>query len=268
MDLRLHSFFKQGLIHVRASLASLFFPSVCALCSQEPPRAESAICVSCAESIKRVEPPFCTRCGLPIPGLELLPDGLCGRCLADPPKVDRVRYGARYESALRDGLIRFKYYGALHTVPGLAEIAVETFRIHFRAEDLDLIIPIPVHPSRLIHRGFNQAVILGQHLSAAAGLPMHRTVLRKIKDTPPQVGLPRAERLRNVRGSFGVARPADIAERRILLVDDVATTGSTIQEAAKVLKKAGAGKVDALVVALRLDSESHPEEAPLPMEAP
>jgi ComF family protein len=254
MDYGLHSFFKDGFLRVQASLASLFFPSLCGLCSDERPAADSNLCVTCSDSINRVSAPFCTCCGLPTPGLELWRDGVCGRCLSKRPQADRVRYGARYEGALRHGLIRLKYYGALHTVPALGEIASETFQTHFRAEDLDLIIPIPIHTSRLVKRGFNQSIVLGQHLSAATGLPMARTTLLKIKDTPPQVGLPRAERLRNVRGSFGVARNSEVAGRRILLVDDVATTGSTIQEAARTLKRAGTKTVDALVVALRLDS--------------
>jgi ComF family protein len=159
-------------------------------------------------------------------------------------------------------LIRFKFYGALHTVPALAQIAVEVFRKHFQSHEFDMIVPVPIHRSRLVHRGFNQAIILGERLSAGTGIPLYRTALRKVKDTVPQVGLPRAERLLNVRGSFAVSRREVVKDRRILLIDDVATTGSTINEAAKVLMKGKAQRVDALVLALRLSSDVHAEEAP------
>jgi len=159
------------------------------------------------------------------------------------------------------GLIRLKYYGALHTAPALAQIAIDTFQQHFRHRDFDMIVPVPVHRTRLIRRGFNQSIVLAQRVSAATGISLKRTLLRKIKDTPPQVGLPRAARLKNIRGSFGVSHPHQLTDRRVLLIDDVATTGATIREAAKVLMKAGARRVDAVVLALRLGPEMDERES-------
>jgi ComF family protein len=153
---------------------------------------------------------------------------------------------------LRDSLVRFKFYGALHLGRTLSEILIRAFHRYFDPTHYDLIIPIPIHRKRLTVRGFNQALLLAERLSSHTGIPVDRTTFRKTLDTPPQVGLSRHERVKNLRGSFAVSNPARIRDRRILLVDDVITTGSTIAEAAGTLKRGKASSVSALVLALRI----------------
>jgi len=139
---------------------------------------------------------------------------------------------------------------------------IETFDRHFEPHEFELIVPVPIHPKRLLQRGFNQTVVMAERLSVASGIPLDRRSLRKIKDTPPQVGLPRPERIKNLKGSFGVRRSDRIRDSRVLIVDDVATTGSTIREASKTVMRARAASADVLVLTLR------PEPASVPMAQP
>ncbi|MBI4965098.1 MAG: ComF family protein [Desulfomonile tiedjei] len=159
---------------------------------------------------------------------------------------------------MRTALVRFKFYSALHAAGPLSELLIETFNRYFEPREFSLIVPIPIHRKRLLQRGFNQTVVLAENLSAATGIPLDRRSLQKITDTPPQVGLPRPERIKNLRGSFGVLRPDRIRGAKVLLIDDVATTGSTISEAAKTVARAGAASVDALVLALRMEPGTVP----------
>jgi ComF family protein len=187
---------------------------------------------------------------------------LCGRCLTDPPPYRRARYGVRYEGELRKALVRFKFYGDLHAGRALSELMIETFGRYFEPKEFDLIFPVPIHQKRLLQRGFNQTVVMAERLSSASGIPLDRRSLRKIKDTPPQVGLPRPERIKNLKGSFGVSRSHRIRDASVLIVDDVATTGSTIREASKTVMRAGAARVDALVLGLRPEPGSVPVVQP------
>jgi len=157
---------------------------------------------------------------------------------------------------VRNALVRFKYYGAFHAARALSEMLIETFDRHFEPREFNLIVPVPIHPRRLFQRGFNQTVVMAEKLSSATGIPLDRRSLKKIKDTPPQVGLPRPERIKNLKGSFGVHHASRIRDAKVLIVDDVATTGSTIREAAKTVMRAGAARVDALVLALRIEPGS------------
>ncbi len=139
----------------------------------------------------------------------------------------------------------------------VSDLLIRAFNRHFRPDDFDLIVPIPMRRKRLSERGFNQAVVISQDLSRFTGIPLQRSALEKTRDTLPQVGLSRSERLTNLAGSFGVTRPSMISRLRILLIDDVSTTGSTIREASRTLINAGAGSVDVLVLAFR--DSAHPE---------
>jgi ComF family protein len=244
---------REGLHLFKSALSDLFFPPVCAFCEAPLLGSEPSLCDACCDSVDTVSEPMCAQCGLPVPGLAVLGSGSCGRCLADPPLYERARYAAYYQGAVRDALLRFKFAGALHVATALSQILVEAFHRHFRPADLDLIVPVPIHRRRLIHRGFNQVVVLAKELSRETGIPLDRTSFKKIKDTPPQVGLTRPARVKNLRGSFGIQRSNRVRGRKVLLVDDVATTGSTIAEAAKTIMRGGAARVDVLVLAVRME---------------
>ncbi len=245
--------FREELATLKEALSDLLFPPRCAFCDDAFKEiSRCSLCEQCSGSLRHIEPPFCERCGVPVACLTEPSAQYCGRCLSDPPPYIRARYGMRYEGALRDALLRFKFAGYLSVGRALAELLTETFEKHFKRTDLDLIVPIPIHDRRLAARGFNQALILAEGVASATGLPVDRFSFRKTKDTTPQVGLTRRERVANLKRSFGVSKPHWVHDRRILLVDDVATTGSTIEEAARTLLKAGAATVEALVLALRI----------------
>ncbi|MFH1112792.1 MAG: ComF family protein [Pseudomonadota bacterium] len=176
-----------------------------------------------------------------------------------PPPYGKARYAVQYEGDLRKALIAFKYNGRLHLGNPLGQFLIEAFRTHYADSPFDAIVPIPLHPKRLCSRGYNQVVILGERLSRASGVPLARTLLEKKENRPPQARLSRKERAVNVRGSFRVAGQGAIKGRRILLIDDVATTGATVTEAAKTMMRSGASRVDVLVLAYRLISSGGPD---------
>jgi ComF family protein len=248
------------IVSVKEALLDTLFPRSCVFCDSARVDPKSFLCPKCSQSIRVISHPFCSQCGLPTPGLALQSDGLCGRCLSSPPRYMRARYSVYYEGPLREALIRFKYYAALNVGNTLSDILIVAFQRHYDSKEFDMIVPVPVHRKRLFQRGFNQAVILAAKLASKVMLPLDRKSLIKVKDTPPQARLPRAQRIANLRNSFGVTDPVNVREKNVLLIDDVATTGSTIAEATKTLLKAGASRVDALVLALRTADFFNPDQ--------
>ncbi|MCA1962012.1 MAG: ComF family protein [Desulfomonile sp.] len=247
--------FKLQLTALMRAVADLILPRTCSFCeSAAPLESNEVLCSACRGALREIAPPLCQKCGLPVQ--TLLPDGpeFCGRCLSSSPVFGAARYGFSYEESLRLAILRFKFYGGLSLGSALASLLTEAFDRHFNRQAYDVIVPMPIHPRRLIERGFNQAVILAEGLSAAIGIPVDRTSFCKIKDTPPQVGLTEAQRAANLRGSFAVSRPERLKGRRVLLVDDVCTTGSTIAYAAQTISKTAPARVDVLALALRLPS--------------
>ncbi len=243
------------------SISSVVFPEVCYFCGSGNYEEESVICKECRDSLIPVSQPFCNLCGLPLSTLsDRLPD-LCGTCLTNPPPYDKARYGVYYEQYVRTAITKFKFHGSLFNVRPIAELLIEAFNMHYSSERFDAIIPVPVHRKRLIDRGYNQVTTLSKKLSKATGVPLDRTALVKIRNTEPQVGLPRSRRLVNLKNVFQICRVGQIANKRILIVDDVSTTGTTVYEAAKAVRKAGASYVAVLVVALRSKGIAHGHQA-------
>ncbi len=257
-----------GLTDLTDSMLAIFFPAVCHLCEKplgDP--TDANICGNCRDSIKKIPEPFCHICGLPVSGLSTREHApICGRCLSDSPAYGRARCAALHEDALRDAVLRFKYGKRMYIAKALAEILFECFQRHFQVQGFDLIIPIPIHRKRLRARGFNQSLLLAHRLSSHTGVRMARDLLQKTVDTPPQVRLGRKERITNIKGSFGVSDPHRITGSKILLIDDVLTTGATIGAAAQTLKRAKAARVDAMVLAYRRYREEEqtrdPEQFP------
>uniref|UniRef100_A0A7C4EWX5 ComF family protein n=1 Tax=Desulfomonile tiedjei TaxID=2358 RepID=A0A7C4EWX5_9BACT len=237
-------------------ISSLLFPPCCTICEKPVGNPEEVICASCRDSLAYVEIPLCETCGRPLPdGHE--PGQLCGKCMSTSPPFDKARYAVFHQGNVRRALVNFKYGGLLHHGRGLSLLLTEAFQKFFGSSHIDFIVPMPMHPRRLIKRGFNQVVFLGGKLAEHTGIPMKRGALVKIRDTLPQVGLSRTQRLTNVKGSFGVSKSEELRGRQVLLLDDVSTTGSTIAEAALTLKKAGTTAVFVLVLALRIPASGN-----------
>ena len=234
--------------HITSALLDFLFPPLCHICrSFIPDAAELHICPVCRERLPLVISPHCTVCGIPFAGVG--DDHTCGQCLTHPPHFDCARAHLLYEGAARDMIHSFKYQHRTHLRRPLALLALEGLTGFIKELAPDAIIPVPLHRSRLRNRGFNQAVLLGDIFSARLSIPMLPNGLVRNRQTEPQIELSADERRNNVKGAFTPARPADITGKRLLLLDDVMTTGSTVDECAKELKRAGASCVIVITVA-------------------
>lgn len=206
------------------------------------------LCAACLATAEPLLSPLCSCCGRPFPDFNGA-DHRCGACLADPPPFVSARGALLFSGTVRDLIHRFKYNGSVMLRRPLAELAAAHLDRHVAAFGADLLVPVPLHTKRLRQRGFNQAILLGEILAQRWGCPLQRNNLQRSRWTEPQVNLSAAARADNVRGAFTVRSPAEIAGRRILLVDDVYTTGSTARECCRVLLRAGAAAVTVLTVA-------------------
>jgi ComF family protein len=227
------------------NVLEFFLPRLCLFCGAAVGEsAPTAICPECESAIEWVASPLCTCCGVvfPAPGGG---DRLCGDCQADPPPFARARAAALYEGPVATAVKRLKFNRRLAYLPVLQSwLASPPCRELL--EEADLIVPVPLHPKRLKQRGFNQAWLLAQ---AFPELNLARELLIRVRHTVPQVQLNPKERRDNVTGAFAVAEPARAKGQNVLLVDDLFTTGATARECARVLRRAGAARVEVLTVA-------------------
>jgi len=191
--------------------------------------------------------PLCPVCGIPFVGTGA--DHHCGACLTQSPYFDIARAPLLYEGPIRDLIHSFKYSHHTHLRYPLALLTLEGLREFLTEQEPHTIVPVPLHRSRLRQRGFNQAVLLGRVLSHNLSVPMTPDLLVRTRRTEPQVELSAEKRRLNVKGAFSVKKPGLVVGKRVLLLDDVMTTGSTMDECAKELKKAGALSVIALTIA-------------------
>jgi len=230
------------------ALLDVILPPICHICHSYIPNAGTLhICPTCRDRLPLVSSPLCPLCGIPFSGAG--GDHRCGTCLTHTPHFDSARAHFLYEGSIRDLIHIFKYNQHTHLRYPLALLALEGISGFLTDNDPHLIVPVPLHRSRLRKRGFNQAVLLGRVISHQLSLPMLTDALVRTRPTEPQIELSAAERRLNVKGAFTVNRPDHVAGKRILLLDDVMTTGSTMDECAKELKKAGAAVVIAATVA-------------------
>ncbi|WP_298915813.1 ComF family protein [uncultured Algimonas sp.] len=200
-----------------------------------------------------LDEPCCASCGYPfdheVTGLAGISafDLLCAACLARRPAYATARSALQYDDASRSLVLAFKHGGhtdRLHTFAAQMHRAGRVALAH-----ADLIVPVPLHRTRLVKRRYNQSALLARALSRRCGVPMDAHMLLRPRKTPSQGGLSAAGRRRNVQGAFEVARPEAVAGRRLVLVDDVMTTGATLEACTRTLKRAGAARVDALCLA-------------------
>lgn len=232
---------------IRALLDTIL-PPVCHMCRSFIPNAGTLhICPTCRDSLPLVSSPLCSVCGIPFTGTGN--DHQCGACLLHPPHFDTARAHVLYEGPVRDLIHSFKYDRRTHLRYPLALLTLEGLGDFLAEQSPQLIVPVPLHRFRLRQRGFNQAVLLGNTLSRHLSLPLLPDALARTRHTEPQIKLAATERRSNVKGAFAVKKPDRIAGKRILLLDDIMTTGSTLDECAKELKNAGAEAVIAVTIA-------------------
>jgi len=230
------------------ALLDVILPPACHICRSFIPNAGKLhICQTCREQMPLLASPLCPLCGIPFIGTGS--DHPCGACLTRPPHFDAAGAHFLYEGPIRDMIHAFKYSQRTHLRYPLALLGLEGISVMTSSHAPHIIVPVPLHISRLRQRGFNQAVLLGKVLSQQLSLPLLPDTLVRTRQTEPQIRLSAAERRLNVKGAFTVKRPVTVVGKRILLLDDVMTTGSTMDECAKELKKAGAVVVIAATIA-------------------
>ena len=228
------------------ALLSVVLAPACAACDEpldQPTRGP--VCARCWGALRPITPPFCDQCGDPLPTWRevSLPLARCPRCRRTHRRIDRARAIGVYDGALRAIIHALKYEGRRSLARPLGHLMRQ------RGADMlagaACVVPVPLHPSRRRQRGFNQAGDLARHL----GVPVSHA-LRRVRATPTQTGLPAARRHRNVRDAFAATRSARaLTGAIVVLVDDVSTTGATLEACARVLKQAGVTEVRALTAA-------------------
>lgn len=236
-----------GLKRLIESVLSLFIPPKCASCGTVLSH-ESVFCESCKDTFRLVEEPFCSICGLPFKSSEGS-NHPCPSCWNESVWFDRARAVFIYEGAIRRAIHRFKYHANLFQARILGGLLADVVEDLSGSSSWDFIVPVPLHETKLKQRGFNQALLLSRYVAKRVGIPLDVDTLRRTRVTRPQVELSGSERMKNVRNAFEVNSPEVCNNKQILLLDDVFTTGATMRECARVLKKAGASRVDAVTLA-------------------
>jgi len=234
------------LARVAGTGLDLLLPPLCLSC-RAPVARQGGLCADCWGAVHFVTQPACARCGEPFAS-SAEPGMICGACAQEPPAYDRARAVFRYDDASKGLVLSFKHADrpglARFFAPWMARVAGDMLA------EADLLVPVPLHRWRLLHRRYNQAALLAQGLARRSGVRCIPDMLRRTRYTPPQGTLGREARERNVKGAVKLAKSAALVEgKRVLLVDDVLTTGATLGECVRVLRQSGAAGVDVVTLA-------------------
>jgi ComF family protein len=241
--------------HTARLALDIALPTLCVACRE--PVAGVGVCAECWAKLSFIAPPFCPRLGIPFvydPG----PGLLSMEAIADPPAYQRARAAVRYDDVARTLVHALKYHDRTDLAPAMGRWMARA------GEELlaeaDVLVPVPLHWRRGWSRRYNQSGALARVLAKQAGVPVARDALRRIRPTPQQIGLNRSQRASNVQGAFKVAadRTAAIQGRRVVLIDDVLTSGATADACARALLRARAAQVDVLVFARVVDTHKAP----------
>jgi ComF family protein len=229
------------------AITSLLYPPVCAICRANI-RGGQHLCDQCETKTVRIVAPFCQTCSEPFEGA-IIGAFTCANCAHRTIHFDAAVAAYRSRGIVREIVHGFKYGRQIylrHLVARWLYAALNDERL--RERRFDIIVPVPLHPTRERERGFNQASLLAESLSAQISTPS-KPLLERIRYTTTQTALDRAERMENLHNAFRLRKNADVRGLRVLLIDDVLTTGSTLSECARVLKRAGAISVHAATAA-------------------
>lgn len=225
----------------------LIAPPLCLAC-RRPVASDGGLCAPCWRELRFIDKPYCSVLGTPF-AYDIGPEAISADAIANPPVFDRARAAAVYTGPARDLVHRLKYSDRADLARWLGRWMVRAGRDLLT--DADVILPVPLYRGRLWVRRFNQAALLAQAIGKLADVPVETSWLQRSRATDSQVGLTANQRKTNVRGAFRVCLPVDrdLKNKRIVLVDDVLTTGSTVEACARALRRAGAKRVDVLVFA-------------------
>ncbi|MCX7792789.1 MAG: ComF family protein [Thermodesulfovibrionales bacterium] len=231
----------QGLSYGKLILDSIIkglFPSICPLCDSESSNKFYPFCIDCWNGVEPFIGNRCNVCSIPLPQ----GSSICGDCIKNRPYFKNSFVYGLFDGVLRQAIAHLKYSGIRKLAKPLSELLLE-----LSLPESDLIVPVPPDSQRLKTRGFNHTSLIAKEISRRLSLPLEINGLIKIKSTPQQIGLKREERLKNLRRAFRALK--NFSGKRILLIDDVITTGTTASECARALLKAGAQEVHLLAIA-------------------
>ncbi|MFC1862862.1 ComF family protein [Thermodesulfobacteriota bacterium] len=241
------NFFK----NIFSGLVDIIYPVRCHACQkflEENEQGGLAICSDCLKSFVRITSPFCSVCRTPFIS-RTGENHHCENCLRKRPQYEALGAPFLYEGVLMGIIHQFKYSGKSHYADSLGHLLASFARQWLIDPEHYLMMPVPLHPKKLRQRGFNQSLLLARIVSSIFNAELDFLSLKRIKYSIAQTGLSKKERIKNVRKAFEYTGDIDIKDRTIVLVDDVATTGSTLNECARILKKSGCKKVFGLVLA-------------------
>jgi len=225
------------------------YPAYCQLCNDARATAtDGYVCATCFQRVRFVKPPFCERCGLPFPG-DITTEFECTNCREVELHFSSARSAVVANEIVLDVVHRYKYNRALWFEPFLADLLIRASATELTRDKWDAIVPVPLHPTKERDREFNQAQRLALRLSCATVIPLHSDWLRRIEPTLTQTTLSRSERAKNVQRAFSAREDLQLNGARVVLIDDVFTTGATTSACARMLKAAGAGDVCVWTVA-------------------
>ncbi|TFG93389.1 MAG: ComF family protein [Syntrophobacterales bacterium] len=231
-----------------SGFADMLFPEQCPTCGTALFGGGDFFCSDCLSTVRFTTPPQCTSCGIPFTTTQGA-DHLCEECILSTPPFSVARSLGLYEGALLDAIHLFKYHGKISVGEDLGRMMAQASYASLAIGDYSLIIPVPLHPKRLRERGFNQSLVLARQVSKRCSIPLDFLALRRTLHTEAQVRLSGRQRRINVRGAFEVTDRNRVEGKKIVLIDDVYTTGSTVAECSKVLMKSGAKEVAVLTLA-------------------
>ena len=224
-------------------ILAFLFPETCQICRTErAAAADGFVCSHCRSQVHFINPPFCERCGLPYSG-DITTPFECANCREMELHFSSARSAVVAHSVVREAIHRYKYQRALWFEPFLSGLFLHKALPALRGQGWNFIVPVPLYPVKYREREFNQAERLSARLSIAARIPLNTKLLRRVRPTATQTRLTRQQRAANVLGAFALKSSAKLDGERIVLVDDVFTTGATTSACAQVLKAAGAGDV-------------------------
>ena len=246
---------RRAFAHAARLALDIALPTLCVAC-REPVNGEG-VCASCWAKLSFIAPPYCPRLGIPFvydPG----PDLLSMEAIANPPAYARARAAVRYDDVARTLVHALKYQDRTDLAPAMGRWMARAG--HELLDGADALVPVPLHWRRGWSRRYNQSGALARVIERQTGVRLASEALRRVRPTEQQIGLSRTQRADNVQGAFKVAadRKADIQDRRVVLIDDVLTSGATADACARALLRANAASVDVLVFARVVDTHKPP----------
>lgn len=233
-----------------SAVINLLYPVFCQVCGKKSDSHDKNLCEECSKKIKRRLPPFCIKCGRQLPGEPGLQD-TCNDCKKNPVYFDRAHSVFDYDNILKRLVHDIKYKKITSSVKELVDMVSDSMDMYDLGRKPDIVSCIPMHRFRLLKREINPSHILAKEVARKRGFYYSAKLLIKIKNTPPQSKLSRSSRIKNLKESFSVPKDkkAYVKGKNILLVDDLFTTGSTVNECARVLKEAGSNRVEVISLA-------------------